>query len=79
MMATAYERIKRILVDHLGVKESEVTLRASIIDDLGADSLDRVELIMAFEVEFGAEITDEEAESWLIVQDVVRAAERLSR
>lgn len=78
-MATAYERIKRILVDHLGVEESEVAFHASIIDDLGADSLDLVELIMAFEVEFGAEITDEEAESWLIVQDVVRAAERLSR
>lgn len=78
-MATAYERIKRILVDHLGVEESEVTLHASIIDDLGADSLDLVELTMAFEVEFGAEITDEEAESWLIVQDVVRAAELLSR
>lgn len=78
-MAAAYERIKRIIVDHLGVDADEVTDHASFIDDLGADSLDLVELIMAFEVEFGVEVTDEEAESWLVVQDAVRAAESLPR
>lgn len=78
-MATDYERIKRIIVDHLGVDADKVTEQASFIDDLGADSLDLVELIMAFEFEFGVEVTDEEAQSWLVVQDAVLAAERLSR
>ncbi len=76
-MATAFERIKKILVLHLGVDPHHVTLDAGIIADLGADSLDTVELIMAFEDEFGREVQDSEAERWLTVQDAVRAAERL--
>lgn len=56
------ERVKTIIVDQLGVNAEQVTPEASFIDDLGADSLDTVELIMAFEEEFGAEIPDEEAE-----------------
>ena len=54
--------VKKIVVDHLGVDESKVTEEASFIDDLGADSLDTVELVMAFEEEFGSEISDNEAE-----------------
>jgi acyl carrier protein len=77
-MATAFERVRDILVDHLGVAPEHVTPTAAIIDDLGADSLDLVELIMAFEDEFGTEVSDYEAEKWLIVQDAVRAAERLT-
>jgi acyl carrier protein len=56
------ERVKSIIVEQLGVDEDEVTLEASFTDDLGADSLDIVELVMAFEEEFGIEIPDEEAE-----------------
>ena len=54
--------VKKIVVDHLGVDEQKVTDEASFIDDLGADSLDTVELVMAFEEEFGSEISDNEAE-----------------
>jgi acyl carrier protein len=60
-----------IIVEQLGVSEEEVTLEASFIDDLGADSLDLVELIMAMEEEFGIEISDEDAEKIKTVQDVV--------
>ncbi|MDZ7261809.1 MAG: acyl carrier protein [candidate division KSB1 bacterium] len=62
-VAKIKERVKEIIVDQLGVDASEVTDDASFIEDLGADSLDTVELIMAFEEEFGIEIPDEEAES----------------
>ena len=55
-------KVKKIVVDHLGVDEAKVTEEASFIDDLGADSLDTVELVMAFEEEFGSEISDSEAE-----------------
>jgi acyl carrier protein len=64
-------RVIEIIVEQLGVSEEEVTLEASFIDDLGADSLDLVELIMAMEEEFGLEISDEDAEKILTVQDVV--------
>lgn len=65
-------KIKKIIVDHLGVDAAKVTDDASFIDDLGADSLDTVELVMAFEEEFGAEISDSEAEKILTVGDAIR-------
>jgi len=64
-------RVIEIIVEQLGVSEEEVTLEASFIDDLGADSLDLVELIMAMEEEFSIEISDEDAEKIQTVQDVV--------
>lgn len=66
-----FERVRDIVVEELGVEPEEVTNDASFLDDLGADSLDIVELIMAFEEEFDLEIPDEEAESISTVQDVV--------
>jgi acyl carrier protein len=65
------KRVIEIIVEQLGVSEEEVTLEASFIDDLGADSLDLVELIMAMEEEFSLEISDEDAEKIQTVQDVV--------
>lgn len=65
------ERLKRVIVDRLGVDESEVTLESSFIDDLGADSLDVVELIMALEEEFDVEIPDEDAEKIHTVGDAL--------
>ena len=65
------ERVKKIIVEHLGVEEGKVVENASFIDDLGADSLDTVELVMAFEEEFGIEIPDEAAEKFLSVKDAV--------
>ena len=75
-MATVYERVKKIIVDQLGVEESEVVPSASFVDDLNADSLDLVELIMALEEEFSEgdhklEVADEDAEKILTVQDAV--------
>ncbi len=70
-MATTYERIKKIVVEQLGVEETEVTPSASFVDDLNADSLDLVELIMAMEEEFGDEISDEDAEKIVTVQDAI--------
>ncbi len=66
------DRIKKIIVDQLGVDESKITENSSFIDDLGADSLDIVELIMAFEEEFDIEIPDEDAEKMKTVGDAVR-------
>jgi len=66
------ERVKQIVVDQLGVDEEEVTEKASFVDDLGADSLDIVELIMPFEEEFEMEIPDEKAEKIVTVGDAVR-------
>ena len=74
-MSEISDKIKKIIVDHLGVDASKVTDDASFIDDLGADSLDTVELVMAFEEEFGAEISDSEAEKILTVGDAIKFVE----
>ena len=71
-MSDIGDRVKKIVVEHLGVEESKVTPEASFIDDLGADSLDTVELVMAFEEEFGIEIPDDAAESIVTVGDAVK-------
>lgn len=71
MEKSVERRVTEIIVEQLGVSAEEVTLEASFIDDLGADSLDLVELIMAMEEEFGLEISDEDAEKIQTVQDVV--------
>lgn len=70
-MSDVAERVKKVVVEHLGVDEDKVTEGASFIDDLGADSLDTVELVMAFEEEFGIEIPDDAAEKILTVKDAV--------
>jgi acyl carrier protein len=70
-MSTIEERVKKIVVEQLGVKEDEVTNQASFVDDLGADSLDTVELVMALEEEFETEIPDEEAEKITTVQQAI--------
>ncbi|OGP17756.1 MAG: acyl carrier protein [Deltaproteobacteria bacterium GWA2_55_10] len=64
-------KVKKIIIDQLDVTEDEVTSQASFVDDLGADSLDTVEMVMAFEEEFGIEIPDEDAEKIKTVQDAV--------
>lgn len=71
IMAQIEERVKAIIVDKLGVDESEVTNEASFANDLGADSLDTVELIMEFEREFGISIPDDQAEKIATVQDAI--------
>jgi len=73
------ERVKTIIVDELGVDESEVTANARFIDDLGADSLDTVELVMRFEEEFNIEIPDEDAEKITSVRDAVDYIEKHSK
>lgn len=65
-------RVKKIVVEQLGVKEEEVTTDASFVDDLGADSLDTVELVMALEEEFETEIPDEDAEKIITIKDAVK-------
>lgn len=70
-MSDVSERVKKIVIEHLGVEEDKVTDNASFIDDLGADSLDTVELVMAFEEEFGCEIPDDAAEKIQTVQDAI--------
>lgn len=70
-MSSIEERVTKIVVEQLGVKEEDVTLSASFVDDLGADSLDTVELVMALEEEFKTEIPDEEAEKITTVQQAV--------
>ena len=70
-MSDIAERVKKIVVDHLGVDDAKVTENASFIDDLGADSLDTVELVMAFEEEFSVEIPDDSAEKIVTVKDAV--------
>ena len=74
-MASVEEKVKSIIVDQLGVNETEVTGSASFIDDLGADSLDIIELVMAFEEAFGVEIPDEDAEKIKTVADAVQYVE----
>jgi acyl carrier protein len=71
MAADTFDRVKKIIVEQLGVEETEVTPEASITEDLGADSLDQVELVMAFETEFEIDIPDEEAEKINTVGDAV--------
>ena len=71
--------VKKIVVAHLGVDEQKVTDEASFIDDLGADSLDTVELVMAFEEEFGSEISDNEAEKILTVGDAIKFIENKTK
>ncbi len=71
MTSSTYERMKKIVVEQLGVDEEEVKPESSFVDDLNADSLDLVELIMSLEEEFGAEISDEDAERIRTVQDAV--------
>jgi len=78
-MSEVREKVKKIIVDHLGVDATKVTDEASFIDDLGADSLDTVELVMAFEEEFGSEISDSEAEKILTVGDAVKFIESNSK
>ena len=68
-------KVRKIVADHLGIDEAKVTDESSFIDDLGADSLDTVELVMAFEEEFGAEISDSDAEKILTVGDAVKFIE----
>jgi acyl carrier protein len=70
-MSDIAERVKKIVIEHLGVEEAKVTDTASFIDDLGADSLDTVELVMAFEEEFGCEIPDDAAEKIETVKDAI--------
>ncbi len=70
-MSTVDERVKKIVVEQLGVKEEDVNNDSSFVDDLGADSLDTVELVMTLEEEFGCEIPDEEAEKIQTVQQAI--------
>ncbi len=70
-MSDVAERVKKIVIEHLGVEEDKVTENATFIDDLGADSLDTVELVMAFEEEFGVEIPDDAAEKIQSVKDAI--------
>ena len=70
-MSTVEERVKKLICEQLGVKEEEVKAEASFVDDLGADSLDTVELVMALEEEFETEIPDEEAENITTVKEAI--------
>ena len=70
-MDSTEEKVKKIVMDHLGIEESKISLDSKFIDDLGADSLDTVELVMAFEEQFGIEIPDDAAETILTVQNAV--------
>jgi len=72
MSASVFEKVKQIVIQQLGVDESEITMDASFVDNLGADSLDLVELVMGFEEEFGLEIADEDAEKIRTVGDAVK-------
>ena len=71
-------KVKKIVADHLGIEEAKVTEESSFIDDLGADSLDNVELVMAFEEEFGVEIPDDAAEKIVTVKDAITFIEEAS-
>ena len=70
-MDSTEEKVKKIVMDHLGIEENKILLDSKFIDDLGADSLDTVELVMAFEEQFGIEIPDDAAETILTVQNAV--------
>ncbi|HET7717277.1 MAG TPA: acyl carrier protein [Bauldia sp.] len=75
-MSDIGDRVKKIVIEHLGVDAEKVQDNASFIDDLGADSLDTVELVMAFEEEFGVEIPDDAAETILTVGDAIKFLEK---
>ena len=75
-MSTIEERVRKIIIEQLGVKEEEVKSEASFVDDLGADSLDTVELVMALEEEFGTEIPEEDAEKLQSVGSVIEYVEK---
>tara|TARA_Y100000590_G_C15672252_1_gene996688 strand:- start:839 stop:1075 length:237 start_codon:yes stop_codon:yes gene_type:complete len=75
-MSEIESKVKKIVIDHLGVDESKVTVESKFIDDLGADSLDTVELVMAFEEEFGVEIPDDAAETIITVQNAIDYLEK---
>ena len=77
-MSDIEEQVKKIVVEHLGIDESKVTPEARFIDDLGADSLDTVELVMAFEEKFGIEIPDDAAETILTVKNAIDFIENKS-
>jgi len=77
-MSDVAEKVKAIVVEHLGIEADKVTDTASFIDDLGADSLDNVELVMAFEEEFGVEIPDDAAEKIVTVKDAITFIEGAS-
>ena len=74
-MSTIEERVKKIVVEHLGVKEEEISNGASFVEDLGADSLDTVELVMALEEEFETEIPDDKAEKITTIQEAINYIE----
>ena len=78
-MASIEERVRDLIVEQLGVNAEQVTPEASFIDDLGADSLDTVELVMAFEEEFGIDIPDEDAEKMVSVGDAIKYLEENSK
>ena len=78
MASDTFDRVKKIIVEQLGVEDNEVTTEASITEDLGADSLDQVELVMAFETEFGIDIPDEEAEKIKTVGDAVQKIDNVT-
>ena len=78
-MPSIEEKIRRIIVDQLGVDVGEVTGSASFVDDLGADSLDRAELVMAFEETFDIEIPNQDAEKIVTVQDVIEYVQKYSK
>jgi len=70
-MDSTEEKVKKIVMEHLGIEENKISLNSKFIDDLGADSLDTVELVMAFEEQFGIEIPDDAAETILTVQNAI--------
>ena len=70
-MDSTEEKVKKIVMEHLGIEENKISLDSKFIDDLGADSLDTVELVMAFEEQFGIEIPDDAAETILTVQNAI--------
>lgn len=78
MAESVFDRVKKIIIDQLGVNEDQVVLEASFVDDLGADSLDTVELVMSFEEEFGIEIPDEDAEKIRTIDNAVTYIEEHS-
>ena len=77
-MSEVFDKVKKIVIENLGVEESKVTETSSFVEDLGADSLDQVELVMAFEEEFGVEIPDDIAEKITTVQKAVEYIEQNS-